>query len=408
MKIITLPKSIVRSLALWGLLVISLVVLIRLAPQLARPQYFRSDDFMPYWAGGKLNLSGENPYDAQKKEQVQIEAGGQPSNQVPIAIFLNPPWTLPFVMPFSLISYSISRIAWLLFSITCLVISAIYLWRYYDGPPKVGWLAWVVVIIFAPTISMLEDGQIAFLILLGLVGFLYFSISHENDWAGGAALALVSIKPQVIYLFWIAILFWVIKQRRWKVLVSCFLTIVALTALAMLFNPRVISQYLAMMQNSYLAKLATPTIGAYLRFFWLGVDKFWLQFVPPFVGGLWFIYYWLKNRNVWSWSLSLPILLLVSQVTAPYTYTYDQVVLLPAIILAVLWLYKDRKRWSSIVMAILLIIICILDLILHMKLNDFWFVWMAPALLAWYLVAQSLGQKEHNLASIPELESNDT
>ncbi len=357
---------------------------------------------MPYWAGGKLNLSGQNPYAAQLKEQVQIAAGGQPSSQYPIAIFLNPPWTLPLVMPFSLISYPISRIIWLLFSITCLVLGATYLWRYYDGPAKENWLAWVAVILFAPTISLLEDGQIAFLLLLGLVGFLYFCISRGNDWAGGAALALVSIKPQVIYLIWIAILFWVIKQRRWTVIVSCLLTMAALTAIAMLFNPHVISQYLAMMQTSYLPELATPTIGAYLRFFWLGVDKFWLQFIPPLAGGIWFLYYWLKYRNSWSWALALPILLLVSQVTAPYTYTYDQVVLLPAITLAVQWLNKDWKRWPAIIMAVLFIIVSILDLTLHIKLNDFWFVWLAPAWLAWYLIVQYLNQKEHRLTSVPE------
>ncbi len=403
MKNITLLKRSLRSLALWGLLIIGLVVLVRLAPQLARPQYFRSDDFMPYWAGGKLNLSGENPYDAQLKEQVQIAAGGQPSSQYPVAIFLNPPWTLPLVMPFSLIGYPISRMVWLLFSITCLILSATYLWRYYGGSPKENWLAWVAVILFAPTISLLEDGQIAFLLLLGLVGFLYFSVSQENDWAGGAALALVSIKPQVLYLVWVAILFWVIKQRRWKILVGCFLTIFALTALALHFNPQVISQYLAMMQTSYLPDLATPTIGAYLRFFWLGVDKFWLQFIPPLAGVIWFSYYWLKKRNSWSWALGLPILLLVSQVTAPYTYTYDQVVLLPAILLAVQWLNKDWKRWPTVIMAVVFIIISILDLTLHIKLNDFWFVWLAPALLAWYLMVQYLDQKEHRLTSVPGL-----
>jgi hypothetical protein len=358
---------------------------------------------MPYWAGGKLNLSGDNPYDAQKKESVQIAAGGQPSNQYPIAIFLNPPWTLPFVMLFSLVSYPISRMVWLLFSIACLLFSTVNLWRLYNGPPKTVWLTWVVMISFAPTISMLEDGQITFLLLLGLVGFLYFTISHENDWVAGAFLALVSIKPQIIYLIWFAILFWVIKQHRWKILLSCIMSVIALTLIALLFNPLVITQYLAMLQNSYLSDLATPTIGAYLRFFWLGVDKFWLQFIPPVFGALWFIFYWLKNQNSWGWLDKLPILLLVSQVTAPYTYTYDQVILIPAIVLGVVRLIENGKQRSTLILAIILIIISVLDLMLHMKLNDFWFIWMAPALFVWFQAVEYFYRNRYKLAFAPEL-----
>jgi hypothetical protein len=31
------------------------------------------------------------------------------------------------------------------------------------------------------------------------------------------------------------------------------------------------------------------------------------------------------------------------------------------------------------------LLINILDLILHMKLDEFWFIWLAPALFIWYL-----------------------
>lgn len=402
---ITIRNKIIYRVLLWIFLIASLLVLARIAPSITKPQYYPSDDFFPYWAGGKLNLSGENPYDLQKKENLLIAEGGQASSTYPISIMLNPPWAVAIVMPFSLLSYPLSRLAWLLLSIGCISICAQLLWRLYKGHAQQHWLAWIVVILFAPTISVLEVGQISALLLLGISCFLYFTFSRQNDWVAGASLALLAIKPQVTYLFWIALLFWVIQQRRWWILVSCTVTIILLTLLAMAFNPQIIHQYLGMLQTGYIPELATPTIGAYLRFFWLGTDKFWLQFVPPIFGGLWFLFYWNKHHKSWHWVKELPILLLVSQVSAPYTYTYDQVILIPAIIQAVTWLVQDWKRWSTLVFAGIFLTINILDLVLHMRLSDFWFIWMAPALLIWFLLVrwQYSKAKEKDIILVPEI-----
>lgn len=387
MRDFVVRRRLIYRITLWVILIISLLVLARLAPTIAKPQYYPTDDFFPYWAAGKLNLSGENPYDPQKKDSLLVDLGGQASSTYPIAIMLNPPWAVSIVMPFSLLNYPLSRVAWLLVSIGLIILCAQLCWGFYHGPPNKFWFAWVIVILFGPTISVLEVGQISSLLLSGITGFLYFAEFRKNDWAAGAALALVAIKPQVILVFWLALLFWVIYQRRWIILISCAATIVLLTLIAMIFNPHIISQYLTMVKTGYITELATPTIGAYLRYFWLGTDKFWLQFVAPAVGGLWFLYYWRIHQASWKWIDTLPILLLVSQVSAPYTYTYDQVILLPAILQAVIWLVRDWKRWLNLILLGAFLLINILDVTLHTKLSDFWFIWMAPALFIWYWLA---------------------
>jgi hypothetical protein len=101
---------------------------------------------------------------------------------------------------------------------------------------------------------------------------------------------------------------------------------------------------------------------------------------------MWFIYYWIKHHSSWSWINELPILLLVSQITSSYTWTYDQVILIPAVIQATVWILSDWKRWSTLFLAIFYLSINILDLILHRTLSDFWFIWMAPAFLIWFLL----------------------
>jgi hypothetical protein len=101
---------------LWARLIVCLIVFSLLAPALAKLKYFSVDDFFAYWAGGKFTLAGENPYDPQNKEELQIKLGGHTSSAYISQNMLNPPWAVSLVMPFSLISYPMSRLLWLLFS----------------------------------------------------------------------------------------------------------------------------------------------------------------------------------------------------------------------------------------------------------------------------------------------------
>jgi hypothetical protein len=386
----------IYRILLWILLVISLLVLARLATTLSKPKYFSGDDFMTYWAAGKLNLSGENPYDPLKKEALQIELGDQATDEDLISIMLNPPWVVTLVMPFGLLNYPISRLAWLLFSIGSILFSTKLLWKLFNGPPKQQWISWIMIIIFTPSILVLKVGQISTLLLLGITLFLYFTDLHKNDWAAGFAIALVALKPQVITIFLLALLFWIIEQRRWKILVSSITSVLLLTLVASIFNQQIIYQYVAMLKVSYIPDLATPTIGSYLRFFWLGTDKFWLQFLPTIVGIIWFIYYWSKKHKSWNWLEELPLLLLISMLTASYSWTYDLVILLPAILQAAIWILSDWKRWSTIFLFIYFLCINILYLILHKILNDFWFFWMTPAILVWYLLTKKAHISDEN------------
>ena len=379
-------NNVIYRVIVWILLILCSFILIRIAPTLSNAKYLPSDDFVQFWAGGRLNIHHENPFDLKKIEQLQITAGGEPSGLYTISILLNPPWAITLAMPFGLLYYSISRFSWLISSTLIILLSTLILWRIYNGKPNQRWLALLVVFIFAPTISVLEVGQITIIILFGITGFLYYSIVSRNDWLAGAFLAIASIKPQVAYLFWIALLLWIIHEHRWFLFFSTSLYVFLLLVVTWLFNPHVLEQYFEMLQTYQISEWANPTIGAYLRFFWFGIDKFWLQFLPSIIGCAWIIYYWIRHQRSWNWKDELPILLIISQITSPYSWTYDQVILIPAILQATIWITYDWKRWLTIFVAIYYITISILDLLLHQKLSDFWFIWMAPAFLILYLI----------------------
>ena len=117
-----LSKKNIYRLIIWILLIISGVVLVRLAPILTKPEYLRSDDFIRFWASGNLNVHRENPYDPAQIEQLQIEEGSLPSTLSTSSIMLNPPWVISILMPFGLIDYPISRLVWLIISIMLVII----------------------------------------------------------------------------------------------------------------------------------------------------------------------------------------------------------------------------------------------------------------------------------------------
>jgi hypothetical protein len=392
-------KKILYQVVIWILLIVSIFLLVRLAPILTRPEYLHSDDFVRYWASGRLNLHRENPYDLQGIKQLQTEAGDLVSGSTK-SIVLNPPWAISLLMPFGIIDYPLSRLFWLFFSILLILLSSQLFWNAYSGHPNLRWLALLVVFIFAPTISMLEVGQITALILFGIAGFIYFTTIDRNDWLAGISLALVSIKPQVVLIFWIALLFWVIQQRRWLLPISTLITILSFTLIAIVFNPHIVQQYLGMLQTYQISDWANPTIGSYIRFFWLGTDNVWPQFLPSVLGGIWFIYYWFSHHQSWNWLNEIPIILLVSQLTSSYSWTYDQVILIPAMILALIWIASDWKRWTTLLLAVIFLSINILDMILHMRLDDFWFIWLAPALFIWFIIVRWQYQKVQDRQSL--------
>lgn len=290
-------------------------------------------------------------------------------------------------MLFGLPGYALARLIWLLISIVLVAASARWLWRIYQGPTRHAWAAWLIAFSLAPALSALSKGQITPLVLFGQVGFLLTIHHRRNDWLAGACAALVAIKPQLVYLFWPALVLWIIVERRWKVLGGLLFTGLAALAIGMAFNPRLIQQYLEMLASYPPTAWFTPTPGAYLRLAF-GVEQFWLQYLPMALGLGWLILYWLRQRASWSWPAALPALTLASIVTTPYGWTYDQVVLLAALLPAWISLLKFGTRAQITGMALGYILINLTTVILHRRLSEEYFGWLAPLWLAWYWIAE--------------------
>jgi len=355
-------------------------------------------DSVQYWAAGKLMLTGSNPYSPEQVLNLRLQAGNlYEFPEGATSMMLYPPWTIPFLLPFGIFDYPISRLFWLIFNIIVILFSAKLLWSLYRGSKRYLFIAYILAFLFPPTIRLLGMGHITALHLLGLTGFLYFiHKSGENmrySVLTGVCAALVVIKPQLQYLFVFALLVWVIDRRNWIVPLGGAATLIGLTGFSLILNNQVINQYLASMLNYEVGTWVTPTVGSVLRLFF-GWENEWLQILPVGIGILWFIYYYLKNRETWNWLAEMPLLILVGVVTSPYIWTYDMVVFVIPVLVVASEISRMRMNRRLIIITGIYFAINIFSYSLYRFLPDHWQFWYAPTMLILYLVARKAIQEE--------------
>jgi hypothetical protein len=374
-----------RPLLPW-LVAASLVAGLPLAVRLARePQSLLNwplYDYVAFWAAGRLNAAGEDPYDPARLEGLEREANPSGAN---VLVMWPAPWALTLLAPFTRMGPQAGHLLWQLTQLAVLLAAAEILWRHYGGDPGRRWVAWLLVFTFPPSYFLLVTGQFSAVILLGLAGFLYF-VGRGRDGAAGACLALAAVKPQLTFLFWIALLLWAVQGRRWRVAAGGVLAVLALLAMPLWENPHLPAYYWdALTRRTQTHSHLSPVAGTALRLL-LAPGSFWPQFVPLVPGLLWLAWYWRRHRRDWDWNERLPALLFASFLAAPYgAWPFDLVVLLlPLTGLAARLAAAPPRRVAVAAGCHLFIAAAALAQILR-EGEYFWFLWMTPALLAAYL-----------------------
>jgi hypothetical protein len=356
------------------------------------------NDFVEYWAAARLLLSGGNPYSPAELLETQREIGW--SQSVPL-IMWNPPWTLSFTALFGLVDYETAQFAWFLLHAVIVFVGAQYLWQIYGGDSQKSRYAWLSVLTFAPTYFVVLLGQIGPLMLLGLLGFLIFV--RKGSWKlAGASMSLVSIKPHLLYLLWVGLILWVVNDRQWKLFAGLILAGATAVSIPLVFNAGIYSRYVELIGTAdvlHPLDWATPSLGTALGEI-LAVRGMWIRWVPSVAGAMWFLWYWSRHAEAWDWISELPLILLVSVATASFAWTFDHIVLLPAVIQCAVWtVSSERKHQRRLVIGIHLALAAVLLVAKVFVRNDFWYFWVAPAFLFLYLyvranVAADLGEQK--------------
>lgn len=355
------------------------------APTVANAPVSGVRDFVEYWSASRLLLDGGNPYSPEELLNLQQSVGWPWAAPL---IMWNPPWTFPLTLPFAMVSFSLGQFAWLLVHLLITLISTQRLARLYGNSSGTCRIEWLVALSFVPTVFVIIIGQISPMVLAGLAGFLVLE-SQGKRLLAGAALALVSIKPHLLYLFWLALCLWLCREGYWRMVLGALTGFLIFALIPLYFDRNIYDQYFELFALDEILQpfdQATPTLRNVFPLL-LGRGDRWLQGLPTVIGIVWLLYYWRRHKLHWQWFEELPLVLLVSVTTSFFAWTYDHVVLLPALIEVTAWVKRTRLPWyRSWAVLGYLAINGVHAVMRFWFAEEFGYSWLAPALLLCYIV----------------------
>lgn len=353
-------------------------------------------DFVDFWAASRLLIGGGNPFSPTEVLELQRSVG---YNDPKPLLMWNPPWTLSFISPIGIMDYRVSEFIWLLLHVFFILLAAQILWSLYGQTARQTYSPWIVAFTFGPTLMVLIMGQITPLILLGIVAFLHFERKNQ-PFLAGVSTTVISIKPHLIYLFWIGLIFWVWKRRRWRVAYGAIVAGLIIAIIPVIIDPPVYYQFVEMYRSpgrSTPFELPAPSIGSFLTLY-VPHGKLPIQFLPPLLGTLWFLWHWENFKESWNWCEQVPLMILLSLTLSPYAWTYDQVVLLPAVIHGFVIVRRLSFSWNKFVLASLYIGVNGGYLVAKLfATTDSYYFWLAPAYLLLYLGASAVSRSAVSL-----------
>jgi hypothetical protein len=295
-------------------------------------------DSIAYWAAGRLLLQHKNPYDAATVLALERPQG---YTEAKALVLRTPPWSLFLVLPLGILNAFSAWIVWVGLSVGVLIWAVRVTWHIFgEGtrPP----LFWVIIgYCFAPVPACLVAGQFGMVLLLGIVLFLL--LEPHYPFLAGAVLILPFAKPHLLSLMWLALGLWVCREKKGRIASGFFSAIAIAIAVALMFDPAIFQHYRAMLQDAAIGHEFIPALSGVLRLLLLR-PFFWAQFIPMAIALVWCAWFCAVNGPNWDWRKHGLTLLVVSVLTTPYAWFTDEVVLLPAMLQAGLWIYRARQR----------------------------------------------------------------
>jgi hypothetical protein len=289
----------------------------------------------------------------------------------------NPPWDLALALPLGLTSVRMGALIWCLLLLGCLMLSVRMLWQMHGRPDN--YLHWLGVS-FAPALLCVTMGQTSLFALLGFV--LFLRLHGSRPFLAGTSLWLCALKPHLFLAFGVVLLAWVLVTKSYKVLAGAAMALAASCAAASVIYPAAWTDYTRMMRTAGIENDPIPCLSVALRV-WLYPHMTGLTYWPAALGCAWALGYFWTRRHKWDWQQQGPLLLLVSLVTAPYVWVYDEGLAIPALLQGA---YRTRARMMLVILACASLAIEI-ELICSVKIASRFYLWTAPVWLAWYLFA---------------------
>ena len=337
-------------------------------------------DFIEYWAAEQALVHYAQPYDPATILGIE-RSGGFPLARP--EFWYSPPPALLFGLPLGFVGAQAGLVLWTLFQFTLLSVALWLLWRL-DGRPDT--LVHLLGFLFAPALLCLEAGQISLFFLLGMVLFLTFV--RTRPLVAGVALFPCVLKPHLFLPFALVLLLWIVTRRAYAILAGFSVALGAAWLVILPFDPRAWHQYADLMHRGDMMNEYIATLSVSLRFL---VDRraVWIGFVPAAMASLWAARYFWRRRAHWDWMDEGLLVLAVSAMCAPYGWFFDESVLLPVVLAALL---RARAAGRPLWPLGLAAGVAFLEVQQAVNVMSPYYLWTTPAWLGCYLYAARPGR----------------
>lgn len=190
-------------------------------------------DFRGYYAAARVIMAGGNPYDYHTLAPVLLTTTGVIGNNP----YYYAPFFAWFIIPFAWLPFNIARSLWMFFNLVLWNFSLWQLSKLFQWP-KIGWHRWLLYVLVTFVFAWItwryeQTGIILFALLIGTL----LALQSKNDILAGIWLTLLLIKPNITLIPVAAIIFWLIRHRRWRPVVSLGILTIGLLVVASIMTP---------------------------------------------------------------------------------------------------------------------------------------------------------------------------
>jgi hypothetical protein len=218
----------------WGFMVLAIIVVFGFANvsvmygNIVDPQEW---DFLCFWLDGHVAIRGLNFYKPESYQAIplpNIPSQGFTNDILEVGFWYPPP-TMFLFLPLGLFSLQTAMILWYIVHCVVLALDIFLLWKIFLGRAGLMGLVFTIALtlILGGTLSTIRLGQTNFLVLLM---FLLFWWNRERPHSGIWLTLGAFVKPYVAIM-----LLYPLLRRRWRVLLSAFVTLVVILLLTISF-----------------------------------------------------------------------------------------------------------------------------------------------------------------------------
>jgi hypothetical protein len=325
------------DLALVSGLVIGCVVLLALFSEY-RASVIRSGDFGIIWCGPRALLDGADPYTAASWNAERLRYGMPLTNS---AVYAYPPWVAVALLPLGALPFDAAATVWTAGGIVCAAIALRALLHVYaSGLPLVHALVGFALLVSQPGVATYFSGQWGFVLVAAVAGAAVFARSRRP--VAGALSSIVFIaKPQYFVLLGWALLRAYLARRLPRYALTLLAAGAVILVASITVGRTALVSWLSAVGPVVAGDRTATTLSA--AFGDLGGDVGVVAAVLVLFAAIAIGLSFEPRGDAW-----LAVWIPLSSLAATYARSYDQLVLLPSLVIAIGVLARRSTRTAIV------------------------------------------------------------